>query len=86
MFLSGRGWGGITVQEYIPRGSIYTTILELETQNHNEDGLLGPNSIIIFIIWTLNPINPKPKTLNPKVQENIHDSGLYAACALGEFL
>ena len=32
---------------YNPRGSIYTTIMELGPQNHNEDGLLGPNSIIV---------------------------------------
>ena len=30
-----------------PRGSIYTTIMELGPQNHNGDGLLGPNSIIV---------------------------------------
>ena len=31
----------------LPRGSIYTTIMELGPQNHNGDGLLGPNSIIV---------------------------------------
>ena len=31
----------------IPRGSIYTTIMELGPQNHNGDGLLGPDSIIV---------------------------------------
>ena len=31
----------------LPRGSIYTTIMELDPQNHNGDGLLGPNSIIV---------------------------------------
>ena len=30
-----------------PRGSIYTTIMELGPQNHNGDGLLGPNSITV---------------------------------------
>ena len=30
----------------IPRGSIYTTIMELGSQNHNRYGLLGPNSIM----------------------------------------
>ena len=30
-----------------PRGSIYTTIMELGPQNHNGYGLLGPNSIIV---------------------------------------
>ena len=31
----------------LPRGSIHTTIMELGPQNHNGDGLLGPNSIIV---------------------------------------
>ena len=31
----------------LPRGSIYTTIMELGPQNHNGDGLLGPHSIIV---------------------------------------
>ena len=31
----------------MPRGSAYTTIMELGPQNHNGDGLLGPNSIIV---------------------------------------
>ena len=30
-----------------PRGSIYTTIMDLGPQNHNGDGLLGANSIIV---------------------------------------
>ena len=30
----------------IPRGSIYTTIMELGPQNHNRDGLSVPNSIM----------------------------------------
>ena len=30
----------------LPRGSIYTTIMELGPKNHNGDGLLGPNSIM----------------------------------------
>ena len=29
-----------------PEGPTYTTIMELGPQNHNRDGLLGPNSII----------------------------------------
>ena len=31
----------------IPRGSIYTTIMELGPKNHNGDGFLGPNSIMV---------------------------------------
>ena len=30
-----------------PRGSIYLTIMELAPQNHNGDGLLGPNCIVV---------------------------------------
>ena len=30
----------------LPRGSIYTTIMELGPQNHNGDGLLVPNSMM----------------------------------------
>ena len=30
-----------------PRGSIYTTIMELGPQSHSKDGLLGLNSIIV---------------------------------------
>ena len=36
-----------SVCKMLPRGSIYTTIMELGPQNHNGDGLLGPNSIIV---------------------------------------
>ena len=32
---------------HIPRGPIYTTIMELGHQNHNGDGLLGANSIMV---------------------------------------
>ena len=36
-----------------PGGSIYTTIMELDPKNHNGDGLLGPNSlmVVIFTCW-----------------------------------
>ena len=56
----------------IPRGSIYTTIMELGPQNHNGDGLLGPNSIIVVYMdplgyrvypWTLDS---KSSSLNPQ--------------------
>ena len=36
-----------------PRGSIHTTIRELGPQNHNGDGLFGPNSMIV--VYTLTP-------------------------------
>ena len=38
------------LQEDIPRGSIYTTIMELGPKNHNGDGLLGPNSIMVVYL------------------------------------
>ena len=31
----------------LPRGSIYTTIMKVGPQNHNGDGRLGLNSIIV---------------------------------------
>ena len=40
----------------LPRGSIYTTIMELGPQNHNGDGLLGPNSIIVVYMDPLGCI------------------------------
>ena len=39
-----RGGG---VGDLYPRGSIYTTIMELGPPNHNMDGLLGPNSTMV---------------------------------------
>ena len=33
-----------------PRGSIYTTIMELGAKNNVEDGLLGPNSIMVVYV------------------------------------
>ena len=41
-----RLFSGAGIRVY-PRGSIYTTIVELGHQNHNGDGLLGANSIIV---------------------------------------
>ena len=37
----------------LPRGSIHTTIMELGSQNHNKDGLLGPNSIMVVYMEPL---------------------------------
>ena len=39
--------GTSDLNEALPRGSIYTTIMELGPQKHNGDGLLGLNSIIV---------------------------------------
>ena len=43
-----------------PRGSIYTTIMELGPQNHNGDGLLGTNSIIVVY---MDPLGQRSKGL-----------------------
>ena len=37
----------------IPRGSINTPIMELGSRNHNRDGLLGPNSIMVVYMEPL---------------------------------
>ena len=42
-----------------PRGSIYTTIMELGPQNHNGDGLLGPNSIIVVYMDPLGHVSDR---------------------------
>ena len=41
-----------------PRGSIYTPIMELGSQNHSRDGLLGPNSIIVVYMDPLGTRKP----------------------------
>ena len=38
----------------LPRGSVYTTIMELGPKNHNGDGLLGPNSIMVVYMDPLS--------------------------------
>ena len=37
----------------MPRGSIYTPVLELGPQHHNRDGLVGPNSILVVYMDSL---------------------------------
>ena len=37
---------GVMAFGYYPRGSIYTTIMELGPPNHTQHGLVGPNSIL----------------------------------------
>ena len=48
--------------DLLPRGSIYTTIMELGPQNHNGDGLLGANSIIVVDMdplgWDISALLP----------------------------
>ena len=51
-------------QATLPRGSIYTTIMELGPQNHNGDGLLGLDPLGYRVYpWTLDP---KSSSLNPQ--------------------
>ena len=47
-----------------PRGSIYTTIMELGLQNHDGDALLGPNSIIVVYIDPLGMLRLMGKILH----------------------
>ena len=37
-----------SLKSSVPRGSIYTTIMELGPCNHKKDGLLGPNPIMVL--------------------------------------
>ena len=48
--------GAVSMNE--PRGSIYTTIMELGPKNHNGDGLSGPNSIMVV---DLDPLGSLPR-------------------------
>ena len=44
----------------LPRGSIYTTCMELGRQNHTRHGLLRPNCIMVeYVDPNLNPIEPR---------------------------
>ena len=53
----------LSSESSFPRGSIYTTIMELGPKNHNGDGLLGPNSIVAVY---MDPLGSEPlKTLKP---------------------
>ena len=45
------------VENLKPRGSIYTTIMELDPKSHNGDGLLGPNSIMVVYV---DPVGKEP--------------------------
>ena len=49
------------------RGSIYTTIMELGPQNHNGDGLVGANSIIVVY---MDPLGT-PSSTDPDVASRI---------------
>ena len=65
--------GAVSMNE--PRGSIYTTIMELGPKNHNGDGLLGPNSIMVVYMDPLgkfdrasvrNAVAPLPLRVDSK--------------------
>ena len=47
-----------------PRGSIYTTIMELGPQIHNGDGLLGPNAIIVVYMDPLGFVSPRNRPVH----------------------
>ena len=49
---------------HIPRGFIYTTIMELGPQNHNREGLSGPNSIIVVYMDPLGLYGRHHTTVN----------------------
>ena len=53
-----------------PRGSIYTAIMELGPQNHNGDGLLGANSIIVVYMDPLGmpsvALKARPRSSRPE--------------------
>ena len=51
-----------------PRGSIYTTIVELGPQHHNRDGLLVPNSIMVAYMDPLGIFYAV--TVSPNLQAN----------------
>ena len=58
------------------RGSIYITIMELGPQNHNGDGLSGPNSIIVVYMDPLGIIQfhetPTPGSLIEPVKASVN--------------
>ena len=53
------------------RGSIYTTIMESGPQNHNGDGLLGPNSIVVVYMDPLG--NRQSSSVEPYRLKEQHD-------------
>ena len=57
-----------------PRGSIYTTIMESGPQNHNEDGLLGPNSIVVVYMDPLGIRYLEPKSY---IFESLASQGIF---------
>ena len=70
---------------HYPRGSIYTTIMEFGPQNHNGDGLLGANSIIVVYMDPLGiGTNQLPPALmahkDSKALTQIHPAS--ASCLL----
>ena len=78
----------------IPRGSIYTTIMELDPQSHDRNGLLGPNSILVVYMdplgfrtyteesWLLMQQPVEPCTLKPA--ERGHFSTLHTYMLIPE--
>ena len=50
------GWGQGLPKYIIPRGSTYTTIMELGPQNHNKNGILGPYSTYSIMVVYMEPL------------------------------
>ena len=47
-----------------PRGAVYTTIIELSPQNHNKDGVVGPNSTMVGYMDPLGETSAGHPTLH----------------------
>ena len=58
--------------EFFPKGSIYTTIMEIGHQNHSTDGLLGPNSIMVVYMDPLGSLCGS--TIKPPYSLRIRDT------------
>ena len=78
------------------RGFVYTTIMELGSQNHNGDGLPGPNSTMvvdplsikasvegIFSLLSQISLKPQHNPLNWKVRVRVEGSRVQAFQGLG---
>ena len=68
----------------LPRGSIYTTTMELGSQNHKGDGLLGPNSITVVYMDPLGSsseiyVFPSPHEVSTEVYNDKHKTSVMVA-------
>ena len=63
--------------QLLPRGSIYTAIMELGPQNRKGDGLLGPDSIIVVY---MDPLGYFFRNRASRVQLGVSCQGATKAC------